>query len=134
MLLRSDGTAVACGKNDEGQCNIPQAEPCISYVGDLQSGRQLVVQVNFSFEDDLVSLRCSSLSGDEILSLNAAKSDLAWEIHKRIAHELRVALQSLQVVLPDGQLLAKVCRANPEATLSDMAKVNLPLAGAQAIQ
>lgn len=30
MLLRSDGTAVACGANDEGQCNIPYP------IGDLK--------------------------------------------------------------------------------------------------
>ena len=56
-----------------------------------------------------------------MLSLKARWSDLAWDVHRSIARELHVNLQSLQVVLPNGQLLAKVCRANPEATIADLA-------------
>ena len=32
VLLRSDGIAVACGVNDNGQCNIPPLEQGMSYI------------------------------------------------------------------------------------------------------
>eukprot|EP00435_Cladocopium_sp_Y103_P011332 s1720_g2.t4 len=54
------------------------------------------------------------------MRLNASPSDPAWNTHKLIAHELKVPLQSLRVVLPDGQLLASACRANPGARLADV--------------
>ena len=56
------------------------------------------------------------MTGEELLRLKVSESDMAWEIHKRIARELNVVLQRLRVVLPDGRLLAELCRANPEAT------------------
>ena len=31
VLLKSDGTAVACGRNDHGQCNIPALKEGVSY-------------------------------------------------------------------------------------------------------
>ena len=69
-------------------------------------------------------LTFSGLTGDEILRLNASPSDPAWKTHKRIAHELEVPLQSLRVVLPDGQLLASACRANPGAGLADVVETH----------
>ena len=33
-LLKSDGTAVACGKNDRGQCNIPALDGDVAYAQD----------------------------------------------------------------------------------------------------
>jgi hypothetical protein len=65
-------------------------------------------------------LTFSGLTGNEVMRLNASPSDHAWNTHKRIAHELKVPLQSLRVVLPDGQLLAAACRANPGASLADV--------------
>jgi alpha-tubulin suppressor-like RCC1 family protein len=31
VLLRSDGVAVACGRNNQGQCNIPPLDEGLSY-------------------------------------------------------------------------------------------------------
>ena len=118
LLLRSDGSVVDCGFG----CIIPpRLEADKSFVGNLLSSKDLVLQANVFCEDDVVSLLCTTLSGDELLRLTAPLSDLAWDIHKRIARELHVNLQNLQVVLPDGQLLAKVCRAKPETTIADLA-------------
>jgi hypothetical protein len=61
---------------------------------------------------------CSGLTGEELLRLKVLPSDPAWEMHKRIARELQVILQSLRVVLPDGQLLAEFCRTHPQATIA----------------
>ena len=122
MLLRSDGCAVGCGR----ACSIPYLEPGKRYVGSLRSSEHLVLRANFAYEagGDVVSILCSTLSGDDMLRLNAGWSDLAWDIYKSIARELNVNLQTLQVVLPDGQLLAKVCHANPEATIADLVDVS----------
>ena len=38
--------------------------------------------------------------------------------HFWIARELNAKLPNLQLVLPDGQLLAKICQANPEASVA----------------
>lgn len=66
-------------------------------------------------------LTCSGLTGHEVLCVRAAPAALALDVHKHIAHELNVQLQSLRVVLPNGQLLAAICRAHP---LTTVAKLN----------
>eukprot|EP00438_Fugacium_kawagutii_P032406 Skav234909 [mRNA] locus=scaffold840:818176:819776:+ [translate_table: standard] len=118
VLLRSDGCAVACGLNLFGNCDIPLREPDATYwyISDLSVDTTLAVQLEVEYSDDAFTLVCSSLAGEERLRLNAFGSELAWEAHKRIAFALKIGLQSLQVVLPDGQLLAKVCHANPGVT------------------
>ena len=120
VLLRSDGVAVACGLNTQGQCNIPTLYPGTWYAADVSVGRNLVLQLDCSCQADAMLLTFSGLTGDEVMHLNASPSDPAWNTHKRIAHELKVPLQSLRVVLPDGQLLASACRANPGASLADV--------------
>jgi len=124
VLLKSDGNAVACGRNDHGQCAIPPLEPGICYLGRQKPiGPDLVLQVNFVCADDIddaVALICSTLAGEEKLTLTAHGPDPVWDLHKRIARELNVDLQSLRVVLFDGQLLAKTCQANPVAKVADL--------------
>ena len=41
---------------------------------------------------------------------------------KKIARELKMHLPNLQLVLPDGQLLAKVCRTNPGASVAQLSQ------------
>ena len=121
VLLRSDGNAVAVGHNEDGQYNIPLPEPGIRFVGDLTCGRDLALQLEFVGEDDnSVTLICSTLVGEERLHLTARGVDSAWETHKSIARELKMNLWNLHLVLPDGQLLAKVCRANPGASIAEV--------------
>ena len=121
VLLRSDGEAVACGAgaNSFGRCDVPLRK---DYVCDLRPREHSILQLETTYEADAVTLSvCSACSGDEMLCLNIQSFVLAWDIHKQIARELRMALQGLHVVLPNGQLLAKVCRANPGATVADIA-------------
>ena len=120
VLLRSDGNAVACGESDHKQCDIPALDPGTWYAGDVSFDRNLVLQLDCSGQADAMLLTLSSLTGAEMMRLNASPSDHAWNTHKRIAHQLKVPLQSLRVVLPDGQLLAAACRANPGASLEDV--------------
>eukprot|EP00435_Cladocopium_sp_Y103_P012985 s1226_g3.t1 len=120
VLLRSDGSAVAIGSNVYGQCNIPPPEPGICCVGDLTCGRDVALQLEFVGSGDAVTLICSTLAGEERLRVTTQGIDSAWETHKRIAFELKVTLPNLQLVLPDGELLAKVCRANPGASIAEV--------------
>lgn len=124
-LLRSDGCAVAIGDNDDGQCDIPTPEPGICYIRDTNDttfGRDLALQLEFVRKDDAVILICSTLSGEERIRLTAQGVDSAWETHKRIAREVKVNLQNFQLILPDGQLLAKVCHTNPGASVAEVAQ------------
>eukprot|EP00435_Cladocopium_sp_Y103_P064186 s416_g25.t2 len=127
VLLRSDGSAMASGRNKHGECHIPLPEPGICYVGDLTRARDLAIQLKFLGEENAVTLICSTLAGEERLRVTTQGIDSAWETHKRIAREMNVNLPNLQLVLPDGELLAKVCRANPGASV---AEVLVPTAGA----
>ena len=68
VLLRSDRYAVACGFNASEQTNISQLEPGKKYVGDLDF--TLILQAKVCSEDDVVSLLCSTVSGDEMIGLN----------------------------------------------------------------
>lgn len=81
-----------------------------------------VLQLSFAFQDDAVILIFSSLSGNEVLRLNAHRFDLAHEICQRIARELNVELLSLRVVLPNGHLVASACSANPRATIASLSQ------------
>ena len=122
VLLRSDGIAVTCG-TCEGhgfQTLTPDAGTC--YVSDMRPDicRDRVLQLDCVCQDDSMVLTCSGFNGEEVISLNVSPSDLAWKIHKRIAREFTVPLESLRLVLPDGQLLSSVCRAKPRASLADV--------------
>ena len=122
VLLRSDGRAVAFGGNTAGQCKLPTPDPGTWYVADVPVGQNLVLQLECARQDDAMLLTCSGLTGIETIRLNASPSDPAWNTQKRIARELQVPLQSLRVVLPDGQLLAAVCQAKPGASLADVSE------------
>ena len=121
VFLRSDGVAVASGWNHHGQCDIPTIKKrgCV-YVADpaRPRGKDLILQVEFAFKDLVgVTWICSNLAGAEKLRFEALASDLASDIHSRIASDLNVSLQDLQLVLPDGQLLLSIYAANPKATV-----------------
>lgn len=78
-------------------------------------GGDRVLQLDFI--SDTLTLICSNMTGKEVLRLNVRGSDLLWETHKRIARAMKVNLQCLRVVLPNGDLLANFCRANLMATV-----------------
>ena len=98
VLLRNDGRALAFGSTSAGQCNLPSLTPGTQYISGLRSPKNdLLVQLDF-VEDDAVRLRCSNLGGQEMLCSNAHDSEPAWGTHKRIACELNVVLQDLQLL------------------------------------
>ena len=122
VLLRSDGGAVAIGRNIHGECNMPLPEPGIRYISDRTRGIDLAVQLVLVGEDDAITLTCSTLAGEERFRLTAQGIDSAWEIHKRIARDLNVNLANLHLMLPDGQLLARICRANLGAAVAEVSQ------------
>jgi hypothetical protein len=126
VLLRSDGHALACGEKLSGACDIVPPEPGNSYchVGENLPLCDLVLQVEFLREDDTVTFICSTLAGKDILCLNARGFDLALDIHNAIARKLNAS--SLQVLLPDGQLLGSICRAHPLVTVADVEQGQRP--------
>ena len=88
VLLRSDGSVVAIGGNESGHCNISLPGPGIRYVGDTTRGRDLVLQLEIVYEEDTVTLICSTAGGEERCRLIAQSNDSAWDTHKRMAREL----------------------------------------------
>ena len=118
LFLQSDGRVLALGGNRDGECNIPRLKPGMRYIGDQMP--DIILQLEFVIADDVVTLICSNFAGEEQVRLNANVSDRATDSYKNIAVELKANLQSLRVVLPDGQLLASACRANPGASLADV--------------
>ena len=99
---------------------MPLPEPGICYIGDLTCSRDVALQLDLVGEDDEVSLICSTLAGEERYRLIAEAVDSAWETYKKIARELKINLPNLQLILPDGQLLAKICHANPGASVAEV--------------
>ena len=112
-------SASACGDDRDGQCEIPRAETGRDYVCD-KPGKDLVLQLALLCEDGRIILTCSKLSGHEVFRFNADGTDLAWTAQKRIAGEMGVRLQNLQLILPAGRLLREFCHGNPKATIADV--------------
>ena len=82
-----------------------------------------MLQLVFKRNSDALVLTCYTLAGDEVLQLEPHGSELASDLHRRLAGHLNQNLQSLRLVLPDGQLLAKIYRANPAITVADINKI-----------
>ena len=124
VLLRSDGQAVACGINSDRQCSIPSSKSrSCRYTNDFKTFlvKVRVVQVDFLLEDDAgVILKCVGLDGQEVLRLNAQKSDRTVDVCSRVARELNTPVRNLRMILPDARLLGTISKANPLATLSDV--------------
>jgi hypothetical protein len=135
VLLQSDGRAVGFGMKNFGQCQIPSLKSWLELLSMAPSGRRYicdhgpsgkdnVFQLDLVAEDDVALLTCWNLAGHEVLRLRTHCSDLAVDIHNRIALELNASRQRVQVVLHDGQLFASVCRANPSARIVDLCRTS----------
>ena len=107
MLLRSDGTAIARGGNQYGQCTIPPLDEGMSNI-QVSAGCCLTVLLRSDGTAGAFVVTCSSLAGHEILCFAASGSDLAVDTHRQIAQKLDESLHSVRVVLPDGQLLPSI--------------------------
>ena len=116
MLLRSDGTAAACGGNDFGQCNIPAVRAChVRYVADLKL--KLVLLAMFSDVPDGHLMSFFTLSGEEQCSFTVLATNKASDILARLRHTLGRADVEIDVVLPANQLLSQLVSGSPLVTL-----------------
>ena len=128
VLLRSDGRVVACGSKGDGQCSIPSLDANHQYVCDsLMLQRDHVVRLDFAYKDSAVILTCTRLDGHEIRHFKVQANDRSAKVWRRVAREMGVELrampQSVKMILPDGQLFASICRADPFAHLSDVVRI-----------
>ena len=108
VLLRCDGTAVACGSNSVGQCNIPALDGVLTF-----GLPTLVLQASLVG----TSLHFATMGGKELCQLEAAAARSLKEIHAQLMHEMRSTCPRVDVLLPGGELLSKTLSQDPLAVL-----------------
>merc|ERR1712232_115928 len=98
VLLRSDGTAVACGDNYDGRCDLPALEPGTTYTE--QAGNKTVLQATLDGD----TLRMSTLGGRVVCSISARSTDCLAGIHLRLRSQMRESQwpTPFDVVMPGG--------------------------------
>merc|ERR1712032_371462 len=116
VLLRSDGAAVACGDNVDGQCALPDPEPDLRYVIRLMP--TLVLQAAY----DGATLRFVSLGGKELYQIPAAPADRLSIVHAQLTIAFRLGrlglgFSKVNVVLTGGELLGDVSTERTSASL-----------------
>ena len=114
VLLRTDGTAVACGYNEFGQCEVLSPDAGQTYVA--QSCPTIILQA--SFDGD--SIRCVTLGGVERFSIGAVPATRLTDIYDQLRADQRVggplsAPVRVDAVLPGGRSLSG---ASPEETVA----------------
>eukprot|EP00435_Cladocopium_sp_Y103_P069602 s449_g33.t1 len=93
------------------------------YVADESIGvaGQTILQLDYAlFPRDQIVLTFCNLAGEEKLRLNACGMDAVWDTCKRVARKLNVSIQTLQLLLPNDELLFSFCRDNPTATIAQL--------------
>ena len=63
------------------------------------------------------------MAGHEVLQLQPDGFELASDLQIQIAGHLKESPQNLRLVLPDGQLLTKICAENPAITVADVSHI-----------
>ena len=82
-----------------------------------------MLQLVLTRDADSMVLTCYTLAGHEVLLLKPLGSELASDLQRQIAEQLNEKLQNLHLVLPDGQLLTKICSAHPAITVADLSEM-----------
>ena len=113
VLLRSDGTAVACGRNSDGQCDLPALEGGLTYTCTL--GRKLVLQASL----DGTSMQLTTMDGEELCRIHATATDCLSDVYKSIQlmPEVRSSCSRFDVILPGGEVLSNILAEDPSAVL-----------------
>merc|ERR1712196_318073 len=122
VLLRSDGTAVACGDNGEGQCRISpstfrgedvfrfRANPGLSPV------RRIVLQAVFNG----YLLKLLNLCGEVLYEDTAAPTERLVDLQRRLSIQLLGILPDrviADVAMPGGAVLGIAAAHEPTAVL-----------------
>merc|ERR1712194_719284 len=109
VLLRSDGTAVAFGDNEDGQCDLKALNEGLAYTTPSSPScllPTLILQACF----DGASLSLVTLSGEEFCRVSSASADnigaiCSQALADRFAGTLGSEFARVDVVLPGGELL-----------------------------
>jgi|ERR1711971_593825 len=104
VLLRSDGTVVACGYNGFGQCSIPALDGDVTYTEAIWKPR-ILLQGAFQKSADTTVMRLYFLSGEEYCQVNILPTDIVSEVLARLRRDLGNHCLP-EVILPNGDLLA----------------------------
>merc|ERR1712224_521832 len=112
---RGDGTAVACGYNEHGQCNLPALDGGLTYVHSGQSRLlpSLVLQALF----DGTSMHFVTLGGEELCHIEATATERLADLRVQLMHEIGSMYSRVDVVLPGGELLSNILSEEPSALL-----------------
>ena len=96
VLLKSDGTAVACGRNASGQCNIPALAE-----GEAYGLKQIVLTVHLVNSQAVFYL----LSGKELVRIEVDMADDFAGILRKFRKEIWPDHRKYHVVLPTEEPL-----------------------------
>ena len=118
VLVKSDGTAVASGSNEYGQCDIPALAEGLIYVDEAASLRTCVLQASY----DNGTLHMAWLSGEPACGIICSATDRLSVIQHKLAREMHLSLRSLDVLLPGGVLLRDRLAHDSEARVSTWSK------------
>ena len=115
VLLRSDGTAVACGRNADGQCHLPALDGGLTYVHSGQSCLLPPIVLQASF--DGTSIHFVTLGGEELCHIEATATEHLADLRVQLMHEIGSMYSRVDVVLPGGELLSGILSQEPSALL-----------------
>ena len=123
VLLRSDGAAVAFGRDIYGQCGIPilgggGADSDVRYIPcAMATPPRRIFQAHFDHQDDRVFIRLINMSGEEHCRLVVPATDrLVTVENKCIAAS--GSPTGMGVLLPSGELLRHVILRDPSANIA----------------
>ena len=103
-LICSDGTAVACGSNDWGQCNPPVSGDVVCFAPAQVRQLEFVVQLFLETSTGIVEAVCRDLGGEQLASWIVA--DPTTLVKQSVEKMLPLRCRRLCVVLPDGRLVS----------------------------
>ena len=112
VLLRSDGTAVACGGNTDDRCNLPALDGGLTYVHSRLLPA-LVLQASF----DGTSMHFVTLGGEELCHIEATATERLADLRVQLIQEIGSMHSRVDVVLPGGELLSRILSEEPSALL-----------------
>lgn len=95
VLLKTDGQAVAFGRGVCGQCDIPAAEPGVSYrlSQPLQARYAMALQLSIEMDSLPVAI-CRSLAGSPLATWKVRPDDCKSYVMRRILQESDVVRTS----------------------------------------
>ena len=108
-MLLSDGTAVACGSDLDGQCSIPALAD-----GEAYGGKQIVLTVHIV--NSHAEFRF--LSGRELCRIEIGAEGGLLEIQHEFVRRMGAAHWRYRAVLPTGELLREAAFAVKPGELS----------------